>query len=69
MQGIVFVPGISGSELRQEIQFRGRLARSLPSILVAPKTPGIYRLDFGAVDATHRTSGQVAGWFAVSAKS
>lgn len=55
--------------VRQEIQFRGGPARSLPSRLIAPKTPGIYRLDFGGVDATHRTSGQVAGWFAVSAKT
>ena len=33
--------------VRQEVQFRGGPARSLPSRLTAPKTPGIYRLDFG----------------------
>jgi hypothetical protein len=54
---------------RQEVQFRGGPARSLPSTLIAPKTPGIYRLDFGGANATHKTSDKVAGWFAVSAAS
>ena len=53
---------------RQEIQFKGGPARSLPSRLVAPKIPGIYRLDFGGANATHTTSDKVAGWFAVSEK-
>ena len=52
--------------VRQEVSFRGGPARSLPGKLAAPKTPGIYRLDFGGADASHRTSDKVAGWFAVS---
>jgi phospholipase A1 len=51
---------------RQEIQFRGGPARSLSSKLVAPRTPGIYRLDFGGPNSSHKTTDKVAGWFAVS---
>ena len=52
--------------VRQEVQFRGGPVRSLPSRLIAPTTPGIYRLDFGGSTASHKTSEKVAGWFAVS---
>jgi phospholipase A1 len=62
-EGLAPVP--LGSQ--QEVQFRGGPARSLPSRLIAPNTPGIYRLDFGGANATHKTSDKVAGWFAVSA--
>jgi phospholipase A1 len=51
---------------QQEIQFRGGPARSLPSKLRAPTTPGVYRLDFGGLNASHTTSDKVAGWFVVS---
>jgi hypothetical protein len=51
---------------RQEIQLKGGPVRSLPSKLVAPTTPGIYRLDFGGEGASHRTNDKVAGWFVVN---
>ncbi len=51
--------------VRQEVSFRGGPVRSLPSALTAPTTPGLYRLDFGGDGASHKTSGQVAGWFVV----
>ena len=54
--------------IRQEIQFRGGPVRSLSSKLIAPTMPGIYRLDFGGMNASHRTSDKVAGWFVVSPK-
>jgi phospholipase A1 len=54
--------------VRQEVMFRGGPVRALPSKLMAPKTPGIYRLDFGGPSASHKTSDKVAGWFAVSGK-
>ena len=54
--------------VRQEIQFHGGPVRSLHSKVIAPTTPGIYRLDFGGTNASHRTSDKVAGWFVVSPK-
>jgi hypothetical protein len=51
---------------RQEVLFKGGPLRSLTSKLVAPTTPGIYRLDFGGPGASHKTSDKVAGWFVVN---
>jgi len=51
--------------VRQEVTFRGGPARYLTSKLTAPKTPGLYRLDFGGTGASHQTSNEVAGWFVV----
>jgi pimeloyl-ACP methyl ester carboxylesterase len=51
---------------RQEVQLKGGPVRSLPNKLVAPTTPGVYRLDFGGEGASHRTNDKVAGWFVVS---
>jgi pimeloyl-ACP methyl ester carboxylesterase len=55
----------SAMGVRQDVSFRGGPVRSLPSTLTAPTTPGLYRLDFGGDGASHKTSGQVAGWFIV----
>jgi hypothetical protein len=61
-----FAPGMSK---RGWGRIRGGPARSLPGRLVAPKTPGIYRLDFGGINASHNTLDKAAGWFVVSAKT
>jgi phospholipase A1 len=50
---------------RQEVTFRGGSVRSLTSKITAPRTPGVYRLDFGGRDSSHKTSSEVAGWFVV----
>jgi hypothetical protein len=55
--------------VRQEVSFRGGPIRSLSSKLSAPTTPGLYRLDFGGKDASHKTSDQVAGWFVVAPRA
>jgi hypothetical protein len=47
------------------VSFSGGPVQSLPSKLTAPKTPGLYRLDFGGPGASHKTSDAVAGWFVV----
>lgn len=57
---------LSALGTRQEVSFRGGPIRSLVSKLAAPKTPGLYRLDFDGAGASHKTSDQVAGWFIVS---
>jgi phospholipase A1 len=59
------VPNESALGVRQEVMFRGGPVRSLASMLTAPKTPGLYRLDFGGANASHETSNEVAGWFVV----
>jgi hypothetical protein len=51
--------------IRQEVTFRGGPVRSLTSKLIAPRTPGVYRLDFGGQDSSHKTSSEVAGSFVV----
>jgi len=51
--------------VRQQVQFRGGPMPYLVSKLTAPKTPGVYRLDFGGSEASHKTSEEVAGWFVV----
>lgn len=52
--------------VRQEVTFRGGPVQYLPSTLTAPKTPGMHRLDFGGINASHGSSDEVAGWFVVS---
>lgn len=49
----------------QQVSFQGGPVQSLSSKLTAPKKPGLYRLDFGGPNASHKTSDQVAGWFFV----
>jgi hypothetical protein len=51
--------------VRQEVSFRGGPVRYLTSKLIAPSTPGVYRLDFGGTNSSHKTSNEVAGWFVV----
>src|SRR5262249_35471468 len=51
--------------VRQQVQFRGRPMPYLVSKLTAPKTPGVYRLDFVGSEASHKTSEEAAGWIVV----
>jgi pimeloyl-ACP methyl ester carboxylesterase len=49
----------------QDLEIRGGTTRYLASKLIAPQKPGLYRLDFGGIDASHRSSTELAGWFVV----
>jgi hypothetical protein len=52
--------------VQHEVNLRGGRVRQVRTTLTAPKAPGLYRLDFGGANASHRTSDDVAGWFVVS---
>jgi len=49
----------------QDLEIRGATTRYLASNLIAPQSPGLYRLDFEGVDASHRSSAELAGFFVV----
>jgi len=49
----------------QDLEIRGGRVRHLVSKVTAPHAPGVYRLDFGGANASHRSSSELAGWFTV----